>query len=81
MHHWKLELVLLCVLGFGSFGCATIRSVTHISTWKGEAGEYIYIGYAENNDTSKLRRCAVNPDNTLTCYEEDQANRLLNADK
>jgi hypothetical protein len=78
----KLALACLGALGMLAAGCgAPIRSVTHISTWKGPEGPYIYIGYAEDNDTSKLRRCIVNADNTLTCNEEEAANAVLNSKK
>lgn len=74
-----LLLAGMASLAFAASGCApTIRSVTHMSTWKGGNGPYIYIGYAENSDVSKLKRCAVNADNTMTCAEEDDVNKLLN---
>ncbi|MBI4955513.1 MAG: hypothetical protein HY908_26060 [Myxococcales bacterium] len=78
---------MLSVLGIGALGLLAVgcgqplRTVTHLSVWKGPAGEYIYIGYAEDSDTSKLRRCAVNEDNTLACNEEEAANAVLNAKK
>lgn len=57
-------------------GCAptAVRAVTHVSTW----GDYMYIAYAENQDTSKVQLCTVNADNSITCVDQDEVNRLLN---
>ncbi len=76
----SLGVAFLTMGGF-VLGCGgAVRSVTHISTWSGGAKEYLYIGYAENKDVSKVRRCLINDDNSLKCNEEDGLTALLNAD-
>ncbi len=62
-------------------GCRPpIRTITHVSAWSGDRSDYLYIAYAENDDVSKIRRCIINDDNTMTCHEEQEVNALLNED-
>ncbi|HWV39476.1 MAG TPA: hypothetical protein VN033_13485 [Vulgatibacter sp.] len=67
-------------------GCtSTRRSITHVRTESDKA----YIAYAEwdqglgtwisgTNDRSKVKRCSINPDNSLSCEEAEELNALLN---
>lgn len=74
---------VLCALTFAALatGCgSTVRAVTHVATWQGSAGEYMYIAYAENNDVSKVQLCTINNDNSITCKDQAAVNKLLNAD-
>lgn len=75
---------LLCVVMFAT-GCAsTRRSVTHVRIESDKA----YIAYAEweqsflgaSNDRSRVKRCSINPDNSLACDEAEDINKLLNPD-
>ena len=73
------KFAIALFLGGLASGCSTtVRAVTHVSTWTGPGGDYLYIGYAENNDVSKVRKCNVNADNTVTCTEQEEVNKLLN---
>lgn len=76
------SLFLLGVLVFAS-GCATTRrSVTHVRVEKDKA----FIAYAEwdegfmvgSNDRSRVKRCSINADNSLTCAEDADINHVLN---
>jgi hypothetical protein len=71
------------------------RTAGHWATPPGEGGKpTLYQTYLEGtcsggvlgfgkgcSDTnSKLKRCALNPDNTLTCVDDVEANKMLNKD-
>lgn len=78
----SLPLLMVSVAMLGS-GCAsTRRSVTHIRV----DGQKAFVAYAEwdhdflaaSTDRSRVKRCAVNPDNSLACEEDADINHVLN---
>jgi hypothetical protein len=75
-------MMMIAVLGVSLLSAcgSTVRAVTHVSTWATPKGDYLYVAYAENSDVSKIRKCNVNADNTITCTEQEDANKLLNAE-
>lgn len=68
---------VLGALGLGACA-APMRSVTHISSWSTPAGDYFYVAYAENETTSRLKLCRIQPDNTIACADQPEVDRLLN---
>ena len=65
------------LLGFA--GCAApMRSVTHISSWSTPNGDYFYLAYAEIDQISRLKLCRIKDDNTVTCVDQPEVDRLLN---
>ncbi len=78
----RIVLAMIVFAGVATLGgCRPpIRTITHVSAWSGGQGDYLYIAYAENEDLSKIRRCIINEDNTMTCNEEQEVNALLNED-
>lgn len=75
----KMTMALLGLSLLSACG-STVRAVTHVSAWSTPKGDYLYVAYAENSDVSKIRKCNVNADNTITCTEQEEVNKLLNAD-
>lgn len=81
------QTILLAVsVLLSTLGCAsTRRSVTHVRVEHDKA----YVAYAEwedggltfitgSKDRSRVKRCAINPDNTLSCEEDADINAILN---
>ncbi len=81
-----LRLFGLVALAFTSIGCSTTyRSVTHVRIENDKA----YLAYAEweggpftaftgTNDRSRVKRCLINPDNSMKCEEDADINHVLN---
>lgn len=68
-------------------GCTTTtRAVTHINWYDGEEGSSAYVAYWEgecggrgcNRGDAFIKLCRVQPDNTLTCEQQAEAEKLLN---
>lgn len=78
--------VLLVGVILMASGCiSTRRSVTHVRIVDDKA----FIAYAEwdqgfmssifgGKDRSRVKRCAINTDNSLNCEEAEDINKLLN---
>lgn len=75
-----IKLVLVAVLAATSaVACVTpMRSVTHISSWSGEAGDYFYLAYTENDLVSRIKLCRILPDNAVSCVDQPEVDHLLN---
>lgn len=72
-------LVAGLTLAATAVGCAPpVRTVTHISTWSTEAGNYIYVAYAEDKNVSRVKRCLIEADNSIKCEDQESLNALLN---
>lgn len=72
-------LAAACALAATAIGCAPpVRTVTHISGWSTDAGNYIYVAYAEDQNVSRVKRCLVEADNSIKCEDQDSINKLLN---
>ncbi len=81
-----LRLIGLVALAFTSIGCSTTyRSVTHVRIENDKA----YLAYAEweggpltaftgTKDRSRVKRCLINPDNSMKCEEDADINHVLN---
>jgi len=68
--------VALCSM---TVGCMPpVRTVTHISGWATDTGDYIYVAYAEDANVSRVKRCLVQDDNSLKCEDQEALNALLN---
>ncbi len=79
-------LILAALLMFAMTGCATRyitttyaqyspkRSSVYIFYWEGKCWGAMCIGRGE----SKVKRCDINDDNTLTCHMEEEATQSLN---
>jgi hypothetical protein len=73
------ELALVAIFATGAAACAApMRSVTHISSWSSEAGDYFYLAYAENEAVSRIKLCRILPDNAVSCVDQPEVDRLLN---
>lgn len=81
-----LNTMLVLGLILGTAACAsTRRSVTHVRVESDKA----YVAYAEweegyfvgSNDRSRVKRCAINADNTMKCEEDADINAILNPDE
>ena len=71
--------IVLLGLALAAPACGSVqRSVTHISNWSGPKGEYFYVAYAENEMTSRIKLCHIHDDNTVTCDDQPEVDRLLN---
>lgn len=79
----------LFVAAIPAMGCSHVvryRTATHFTTPPGGKITY-YATYMEgncggyfggcSNTNSKIRRCAVNDDNTLTCVDDAEGNKAL----
>lgn len=72
-------LAVACAFAVTAVGCAPpVRTVTHISTWSTDAGKYLYVAYAEDNNVSRVKRCLIEADNSIKCEDQDAINKLLN---
>ncbi len=72
-------LVAAFALAATAVGCAPpVRTVTHVSAWSTDAGKYIYVAYAEDQNVSRVKRCLIEADNSLKCEDQDALNKLLN---
>lgn len=75
----RLVLVLAALGTTTALACAApIRSVTHISSWSGEAGDYFYLAYTENDLVSRIKLCRIHEDNAVSCVDQPEVDRLLN---
>ena len=76
----KLKVLALgLALSGTAAGCTTtVRAVTHVGAYGPKDQPYLYIGYAENKDVSRVRKCTVKPDNAIDCQEQGEVNKLLN---
>lgn len=73
------KLVLVVLAATSAVACAApMRSVTHISSWSGEAGDYFYLAYTENDLVSRIKLCRIQPDNAVSCVDQPEVDRLLN---
>jgi hypothetical protein len=54
-----------------------IQSNYYLTYWEGKCGGF---GGGCNKGTSKVKRCHVNADNSATCVDEADINKLLGAD-
>lgn len=75
----KMTMALLGLSLLSACG-STVRAVTHVSAWTTPKGDYLYVAYAENSDVSRIRKCNVNPDDTITCTEQQEVEELFNAE-
>jgi nucleoid-associated protein YgaU len=55
----------------------SIQSNYYVTYWEGRCGG---LGGGCSRGTSKVKRCHVNPDNSATCVDEPDINRVLGAD-
>lgn len=81
-----ISTTLLLAVCLSSLACVQQRrSVTHMRVQNDKA----YVAYAEwddgmftgitgTNDRSRVKRCLINPDNTMKCAEDADVNRVLN---
>jgi hypothetical protein len=88
----SIVMALLGLTAFATTGCGTIvryRTATHFA--QPPAGKITYYAtYLEGtcgglsggctNTNSKIRRCTINDDNTMTCVDDAEGNKALNKD-
>jgi len=85
MNVLKTTVLLVGVVLFASGCVSTRRAVTHVRVESDKA----FIAYAEwdqgflssffgAKDRSRVKRCAINPDNSLNCVDAEDINRVLN---
>ncbi|MCA9541965.1 MAG: hypothetical protein KC620_23875 [Myxococcales bacterium] len=76
----RLGWAALVLLGLLAAGCGAqpIRTVTHVSTWSGPGGDYLYLAYAESEFVSRVKRCLIKDDNSLDCADQEALNKQLN---
>jgi hypothetical protein len=85
MTHAKLLVAAICAAALA--GCSSqTRFVTHIHE---ESPSTFYLAYTDSTKsmmglsssfTAHVRKCDEQPDKTVTCTEQAELNRLLNAD-
>lgn len=74
-----IALLLAALATTSALACATsTRSVTHISSWSGRAGDYFYLAYTENDLVSRIKLCRILQDNAVSCIDQPEVDRLLN---
>ena len=84
-------MVAVSAVGLVGTGCGNMvryRTATHFAQPPGGKITY-YATYMEGNCSgfggctgvnSKLRRCTINPDNSMACVDDAELNRVLNKD-
>jgi len=71
-------LLAMSLLG----GCKTARTIKNISWWDNYAYVNYWVGKCSaatcTKGESKVKRCVINEDNSVTCTEEEALTPLLN---
>ncbi len=76
-----MKHVICWLVGLAALGCASVRTIDHVSWWDTPQYTYFYVAYAEWDGgtlvASRLMRCTVNRDNSVSCVPEHDVDRLL----